>query len=291
MSDDLRQTYDALYTAQYRSRISGFEWARREALRHFIPMFIDTSAPLRVMDYGAGRGLYFDLWRDIFPNGQLSCCEISTVALDRIRSENPEIASHCYPILENRAGVGDGLFDVVLSIEVMEHVEDLRAYLGDIRRILAPQGAFIWTTPCANAFSIEHVYNTLTGQIETTERGTKRWRWEDPTHLRRLRSLEIKSILEEAGFEKVQFRFRSHLFSFLLSSLPSLLQGRMERKEPSAEESKRQNAGGTEPAGTTTGSFKSRIDRIRGRIIGWDYRLFRRLPNGASMLGHARKKA
>lgn len=41
----------------------------------------------------------------------------------------------------------DGVFDLVVAFEVIEHLEDWRALLGEARRLLAPGGQFIVSTP------------------------------------------------------------------------------------------------------------------------------------------------
>src|SRR3990172_4484408 len=64
----------------------------------------------------------------------------------------------------------DTSFDIVISVEVMEHVANLDSYLNDIHRLLKPEGTFIWTTPCANRFSIEHIVNVITKQAEKTNK-------------------------------------------------------------------------------------------------------------------------
>ena len=82
----------------------------------------------------------------------------------------------------------------------------------------------------------------------------RRWTWEDPTHVRRLKTAEIADVLAAHGFEDVRFRFRSHLWSFLCTYAPT-----------------------------------SRLTALRNRLMGLDYGLFRRFPNGASMIGAATK--
>jgi SAM-dependent methyltransferase len=163
-------------------------------------------------------------------------------------------APRCHLVADNRARLDDGLFDVVVSVEVMEHVESLTSYLRDIHRLLSPGGRFVWTTPCANAFSIEHLYGLVTRKIEPTEEGYRRWAWEDPAHLRRLKSREISLLLKETGFSRVTFRYRAHLFSFVCSS-----------------------------------ALAQRFGRLREPLMTLDYSLFRSWPNGASMIGLAVK--
>lgn len=155
----------------------------------------------------------------------------------------------------NRADFKDGTFDCIVSVEVMEHVTDISAYLLDIFLLLRPGGLFVFTTPCSNRFSIENVYSLLTGKIDATSESYRRWRWEDPTHLRRIRSEEMRQQLQLARFARTIFRFRSHLFSFLCTYLPPI----------------------------------KKLRPARNWLMTLDCTLFRRVPNGAFVLGAAVK--
>lgn len=257
MSDRIASgVYNAKYTdRQYRETLDGCEVARWRALRHFIRQIApigDRSSSLALLDYGAGSGLFVDLWKATFPGAALYATDVSSVALERLIQRHPELLGRVGLVEGDRAPFDDAQFDVVTSVEVMEHVLDLDAYLRDVYRLLKPGGVFIWTTPCANRFSIEHLYCLSLGQIEATSEGYRRWTWEEPTHVRRLRSEEARAHLAQAGFRDVAFRFRAHFFSAVCAYL---LRGPL---KPAAE-----------------------------RLMLLDYALFRRLPNGASMIGAA----
>lgn len=246
--------YDQRYAGDYRERLSGYEIARWKALHHFVARIVKPASADTVLDYGAGSGLHVSLWESLFPKADLSFCDISPVAMEKFKEKYPRHGGRYFLVDGGVAGLPDESFDVVASVEVMEHVDDLGAYLQDIYRLLKPGGWFIWTTPCGNRFSIEHVFSLLTGKIARTPEGYRLWKWEDPTHVRRLRSKEIEGRLSEQAFADVRFRFRSHLFSFVCTYLPTrLFQG------------------------------------LRNRLMTLDYSLFRRLPNGASMVGAAQK--
>ncbi len=248
---ELKDVYNKRYLNNYREGLSGYEFARWNALDHFIRKIQKLNNIKKVLDYGSGSGLHVNLWKTVFPLADLYFCDISPVALEKLVSKYPEFKSKCVEIKENRAPFEQDLFDVVVSIEVMEHVKNLENYLNDIYGLLNPGGVFIWTTPCANRFSIEHIFNVFSGQIEETGEGYRRWKWEDPTHLRRLKSNEIKIKMQEIGFADIEFRFRAHFFSFVCS--------RWLKKQM----------------------------RIAERMMLLDYLLFRKFPNGASMIGSA----
>jgi len=255
-SMETSRVYDERYRGDYRASLSGFEVARWKALDQFANHFLDVNSVKTIVDYGSGSGLHVELWEKVFPNSSLHFCDISQVALEKLAKRFSKYNRNIYLITNDEAPLQNGMADLVVSVEVLEHVKSVQSYLRDIHRVLKPGGHFIWTTPCSNPFSVEHVFSLLTGKIQATGEGFRRWSWEDPTHLRRLRSGEARVLLENAGFSKVQFQFRSHLFSFLCTY--------------------------------TLGRIGA-LQALSERLMTLDYLLFRNLPNGASMLGIARK--
>ena len=247
--------YESYHEKDYRSHLSGFEIARWDALSHFIPKHITKNKNQYILDYGAGAGLHIELWKNLFPESDIFLTDISATGRSKCLSNHKDFKEKYKLIKNERSEFESEKFDVILSIEVMEHVSDLISYLEDIFRLLKPGGQFIWTTPCGNFLSIEHIYSSLSNQIIKTGEGYIKWKWEDPTHLRRLKSKEIESLLKLTGFNEAQFRFRAHLFSFLCTYFPP----------------------------------RNRFQKIRNSIMKLDYSLFRSLPNGASMIGRAHK--
>lgn len=252
--DSLVEIYDQRYRGSYRSKLEGYEVARWRALEHFIPRVARLGRGGKVLDYGAGSGLHVELWERVFPQAELWFCDISPVAREKFEARHTHLQGRYRMVNDTGADFPDAGFDVVVSIEVLEHVGDLRAYLKDVLRLLRPGGSFVWTTPCANPFSIDHVYSVLGRKVQPTPEGYRRWSWEDPTHIRRLKTAELTPVLQEVGFHKVGYRFRAHLFSFIGTRWPW-----------------------------------QRGRRYRERMMCLDYGLFRRLPNAASMIGVARR--
>lgn len=252
----LSEYYDQRYANGYQETLSGYEYARWQALRHFLRRVADVGKPEVVVDYGCGSGLYAPLWRELFPGAEIRGCDVSAKALSLYEANHPGLAAELQLVKDNRSGLESDSADLCVSVEVMEHVEDTVAYLTDVARLLRPGGVFVWTTPCANRYSLEHVYSSLTGRIRPTDEGYRVWTWEDPAHLRRLRTAEVVPLLRRAGLLPGGFRFRAHAFSFLCD--------RMIRRWPGRK-------------------------RLWERMMLLDYALLRRLPNGASMIGWAVK--
>lgn len=249
--------YDERYIKGYRQSLSGYELARWKALNHFLKNVVKYENPEKVLDYGCGNGLFYPLLKSLFPEAEIYGADISTVAIDQIKEKYPEINKKVDIINNDKTTFPSNLFDVVVSVEVMEHVAGLQEYLKEINRILKEDGVFVWTTPCANRYSIEHIYSILTKQIELSSTGEKRWKWEDPTHLRRLTSEEVEIALKKSGFYDVDILYRAHFFSFACTKLIDLA---------------------------------PKFSRLFEKMMNLDYLLFKYLKNGASMVGVAKKK-
>lgn len=252
---DLKNFYNERYSQNYREKLNGYEVARWEALFDVINKNINSNENKLVLDYGCGSGLYVKLWKLFFKDENLKFADISQNALNRLTEKYSEYKNQTCEIINNKTSYADNSYDLILSVEVMEHVENLEDYLNEIYRLLKPGGKFIWTTPCANILSVEHIYNIFTSNIEKTAEGFRRWKWEDPGHLRRLKTGEIKKLLKKTGFSKVKFRFRAHLFSFLCTKY-----------------------------------LMKKNKKLAEKLMLLDYKLFRILPNAASMIGIAIKK-
>jgi SAM-dependent methyltransferase len=106
---------------------------------------------------------------------------------------------------EGRIDARDGSVDVVLSTQVLEHVDDPRAYLHEAHRVLQPDGTLILST---------HGY----------------WRYHpNPKDLWRWTGQGLRTQIEEGGFEVVTVRgvlnvgaAGLQLFQdYLISSLPA----------------------------------------------------------------------
>lgn len=254
--------YDKRYRANYMADFADLAEADRMlSVSKSIRCWLAGQDDGKILDYGCGQGRYFPVWRDLFPNAELFGAEISDVAIDLIEKNFADMKGRVFKIDSGRAtSVEDGCFDLIFSIEVMEHIERLQDYLEDIFRLLREGGRFVWTTPCANALSLEWLAGMISGGIQSTNEGFRRYRWEDPAHLRRLKTRELTQMLEKLGYKNIRYHFRSHFFGTIAYQMWSRL-GR-----------------------------KRKLARLLGPVAHTDYCLFRRVPNAASMIGIAEKK-
>jgi SAM-dependent methyltransferase len=92
----------------------------------------ELPSPPRVVDYGCADLPY----RDLFPP------DAPYLGVDL--PGNPAATVALAP--DGTVPLGDGTADLVLSTQVLEHVDDPARYLAECRRLLVPGGALVLTT-------------------------------------------------------------------------------------------------------------------------------------------------
>src|SRR5205807_3492875 len=118
--------------------------------------------------------------------------EVAEAALARARSRHPALHFRLAPI-DGPLPLRDGEFDVVFSSEVIEHVADTARWLSEVRRVLAPGGRLLLTTP-------SH------GRVRVALGGVERFSPPLGDHLHLYTKGALRSLLEEFGFGAVQVR-------------------------------------------------------------------------------------
>jgi len=107
-----------------------------------------TSSPRpRVLDYGCGRG-------EVITFARSQGYEFFGTDRDAPASERPEFFR---PISGTTIQFEDNSFDVVISNQVFEHVQDPPAALREIARVLKPGGTFLALFPDRSAWFEGHV--------------------------------------------------------------------------------------------------------------------------------------
>jgi len=140
----------------------------------------------RVLDLGCGPGNLLDY---LAPHGRIHGSDFSSDALrfcsNRGYRRLFRADFHSLPVLADS-------FDLVTCIDVIEHLEDDRRALGELRRILRPGGVLVVTVPAFQALWGDH--DTLYG------------------HYRRYTTGEVREKLTEAGFEVGKLTYFEPLF-------------------------------------------------------------------------------
>lgn len=138
----------------------------------------------RWLDIGFGQGALLDA----AARAGFAChgTELSEVALRKGRARGFVTAA-------DTAGFADGSFDVVSLVELVEHVEDPRAFLREARRVLRPGGCLYITTP--NAWSLNRWVLKAAWSV-----------FAPPDHITIFTPRGLRRLLRECGFDRVSIR-------------------------------------------------------------------------------------
>jgi ubiquinone/menaquinone biosynthesis C-methylase UbiE len=136
-----------------------FEWIKRDRpshvrhlkVAHKARTFIEKAGQkIVVLDVGVGFGEVLAFLKDL--RCYRVACDISGRALE-IAKKRVDDVIECDA---EKLPIRDDSVDLLLCVEVLEHLINPRDLLNEIRRILHPRGGFILTTPNADSKYYKH---------------------------------------------------------------------------------------------------------------------------------------
>ena len=116
--------------------------ARRAIFSDFLAERVALPENPRVLDLGPGSGVNLEV---LEPLGRLTNLDLSRFSLERLG----ELGA-CGALVQGNAErlpFRDASCDLVCALDVLEHLDDDRAALAEIHRILAPHGALFFSVP------------------------------------------------------------------------------------------------------------------------------------------------
>lgn len=136
-----------------------------------------------ILEVGCGRGLMLS---KITSATKRSGIDPSSVAVDFASLQNPDIE---YQVaFAEKLPFEDNSFDLVYSLEVIEHVKNYQSMVDEIYRVLKPGGQVFIQTP---NYPIKRLYDFIFWVI-----GRRESLADDYTHVTKLSSFKLKKILE-----------------------------------------------------------------------------------------------
>ncbi len=103
-----------------------------------------------VLDLGAGPGTYFEPVQARIPRGRHVAGDQSLGMIRRQQTQACAARIELANLDAQALPFPDGLFDVVLANHMLFHVPDIDAALGEIGRVLKPEGVLLATTNSVN---------------------------------------------------------------------------------------------------------------------------------------------
>jgi len=257
-----REHYDQLYKEDYMSGFTDiYEYCRLKTVLMTLCYLKKTFTPQTILDVGCGQGRYLGIVRQFYENSMLAGIDISEVAISKAREKFPESIFYISSA-EKMDCIPDASIDFIITIELLEHVQDVRKTVSEFSRVLKPNGRILFTTPCANRYSFEWFSNFFSQTLEKSPDGFNRFGTDPYEHVRRLTSDDISQVFSEVNLSVEKIRFRAHFFTRLSYLIYTTLR-------------KKYN--------------KPVLFKFFAELAFIDWRLFRWLPNGATMIGIGKK--
>jgi SAM-dependent methyltransferase len=196
-----------------RGRFERHPWEIARA-RFFSELLVERTAelrkPLTILDVGAGDGYLARTALTALGSASRAVCFDPNYASDELgRGRNPQRG------LEFTRELPEQRFDVLLLLDVIEHVADARAFVADlVGRYLAPGGCVIVSVPAYLVLFTAH--DIALG------------------HHRRYRPGELRDVLEAAGLrvERAGGLFHSLLAVRAVEKMTELARGRRSVPQP-----------------------------------------------------------
>jgi SAM-dependent methyltransferase len=151
-----------------------------------------------VLDLGCGDGrVAGELSR---AGARVSGVDPSSAALERARAAYPQLDFHA-PLADGRLSLPDCSFEVVISLNVLQHVADTQLLLSEARRVLVPGGLLAVAVPWHGRLK-----NVLIA-LRSFERH------HDPLEpvLRFYTPRSLRALLDALGFERIELESRGGL--------------------------------------------------------------------------------
>jgi trans-aconitate methyltransferase len=131
-----------------------WEIARYKIIRHLIKKEIKGKRPFSILDIGSGDRYVVDNILNDFPDTQLCCID---TAYETVETQ-PDNRIKLFARWEELEIAYEGNFNLVLLLDVIEHIEDEVSFLKDLlrKKFITPNTQFIITVPAFPSLFTTH---------------------------------------------------------------------------------------------------------------------------------------
>jgi len=174
-----------------------------------IKQIAGLEPPAKVLDWGGGTGFYANAFAELgFATTMIdidrpACDYAASRFAGKFQTVNADPVAHAF----------SEPYDIIFSNNVIEHCPDVRATMATIRRVLAPGGILVLTTPNRASWEwyarpfwgLSYVRKAAAGRLAAL---WKFWRtpWlccDPPRHIHAFESRSLRQLLDHAGLDVI----------------------------------------------------------------------------------------
>jgi 2-polyprenyl-3-methyl-5-hydroxy-6-metoxy-1,4-benzoquinol methylase len=144
----------------------------------------------RALDVGCGAGAFTAQIADA--GAIVIGTDVAEAALRRARTSHPSLDFRLHTI-DGSLPFSDNAFDLVWASEVIEHIADTARWLSEVRRVLAPSGRLLLTTPAH-------------GRLRVALAGVERFSEPLGDHLHLYTRTSLRGLLGDFHFRDIRIR-------------------------------------------------------------------------------------
>lgn len=168
----------------------------------FIFQEIERKKPKKILDAGCGRGFYVHAV-SLFPFPQeIHGIDLNKTYIAKAKSFSTDKRIQLKQASIYTTGFPSGYFDCIIFSEVLEHLEDEKKALKELKRILNKNGIIILTVPEYDFPFLWDPLNWILMKLLNTHINKDIWWlagiWAD--HIRLYKQKELKNLLEQEDF-------------------------------------------------------------------------------------------
>ena len=153
-----------------------------------------------------GSGPFFELDRLYTEGRRFSICDIDPRAIELASRLHGDRLARADAVLPD-AGLpyADATFDLAVSMDVIEHLQEPRRWLAEIFRVVRPGGAVFLTTPNYGSWSLRFIEATALELVARTQGFSRRH-----LHTTKFDDRSLDRILREMGADTIRVKSISH---------------------------------------------------------------------------------
>lgn len=203
----------------------GFNSATSFRLENILKAARSVGGKPKILEIGCGAGQFIRAVKANIKDSDCFGVDISQFAIDKARSLNDGVS---YGICSDKVPFEDETFDLVLVLDVLEHVEKPSEMVAEIKRVLKKDGLFFTFIPCegdnTNFIYWLQKFGFLKGITKQCA-----------GHINQYSVEKWLKTIEEEGFKKEKVRFSEHFIGQLLIVFTFIMLRAQAKKTPQSE--------------------------------------------------------